>query len=369
MDVKEERPSLSIHLKRTHKRPGSYVIGTVVPHMPRGKTLYVEKFSVSLIGRIHLGGEKHNASNTIGDEDTLIFLKLETPIDEYPVRLKDWLVSPFTFIIPEEPGIEEAEFRQWISRHRMPEPKALPPSADLGNGNIIDYSLKVAIRDDTSGDDISSTLPLTFSRVRASDIPKADEQPMVLWQELSDQGRQMSVELAVDFPKSLVQEKAFPLTLRHSGEALNPAARGAPTLHLASCCLQLLEQTNLRIPPNKESSYVKQHGIASSDASASKHGLLPVITEEGLDISEILRHPTISCAFPPTFDCANIRRSYGMKILIQVQYDQTLSDLEFFFDGVTLWPYETYSMARSAEEEERHMDDDLYPDEDDWPLF
>lgn len=251
----------------------------------------------------------------------------------------------------------------------MPEPKALPPSGDLGNGNIIDYSLKVAIRDDNSGDDIFATLPLTFSRVRASEIPKADEQPLVRRQTLVDPGRQMSVELAVDFPKSLVQERAFTLTLRLLGEALNPAARGAPILRLASCRLQLLEQTNLRISPNIESSYVKQHGIASPDASASKDELLPVITEEGLDLSEILHRPSIPCAFPPTFDCANICRSYGMKALIQVQYDQTSSDLEFCVDGVTVWPYETYSMARSAEEEQEHMDEDIYPDEDNQPFF
>ena len=251
----------------------------------------------------------------------------------------------------------------------MPEPKTLPSSGDLGNSNIIDYSLNVTIRDDSSGDDILATLPLTFSRVRASETPKADEQPMVQRQTLIDQGRQMSVELAVDFPKSLVQEEAFTLTLRLLGEALNPAARGAPILRLASCRLQLLEQTNLRISPNNESSYTRQHGIASADVSASKDELLPVITREGLDLSEILHRPSIPCAFPPTFDCANICRSYGVKALIQVQYEQTSSDLEFCVDGVTLWPYETYSKARSTEEEQEYMDEDIYPDEDDQPFF
>ena len=251
----------------------------------------------------------------------------------------------------------------------MPEPKTLPPFGDLGNGNIIDYSLNVTIRDDSSGDDIFATLPLTFSCVRASEIPKADEQPMLQRQTLIDQGRQMSVELAVDFPKSLVQEESFILTLRLLGEALNPAARGAPILRLASYRLQLLEQTNLRIFPSNESSYAKQHGIVSADASASNDELLPVITREGLDLSGILHRPSIPCAFPPTFDCVNICRSYRVKALIQVQYEQTSSDLEFCVDGVTLWPYETYAMARSTKEEQEYMDEDIYPDKDDQPFF
>lgn len=367
MDSEEERPSLSIHLKRTDKRPGSFVNGTVVPHMSRGKTLYVDKFTINLIGRIQLGNGKHSPSDTVDDTDTVVFLHLETPLDEHPIRLQDWFVSSFTFIIPEEPGMEEAKSRPGMSLYRVPEPKALPPSGDMGNGNIIDYSLKVAIRDPSSGDDISATLPLTFSRVRASEVPKVDEQPLVRRQTLRDRGRQISVKLAVDFPKSIVQEEPFPLTLRHSGEALNPAVKDPPTLRLASCCLQLLEQTSLCIPPNNESSYAKQHEIASQDVSASKDELLPVITEEGLDLSEILGHPAISCAFAPTFDCANIRRSYGMRALIQIQYDQISSVLEFTLDGVTLWPSETYSMARAAEEEQDNMDYVDFPDEGDWP--
>jgi hypothetical protein len=337
--------------------------------MSRGKTIYVENFTISLIGRIQLGGGKSSLSHTVGDEDTFIFLNLEAPLDEHPIRLTNWFMSFFTFIMPEEPGIEDPRLRQWVPSYRIPEPKALPPSGDLGNGNIINYSLEVAIRDESTGDNISATLPLTFSRVRPSEIPDADEQPLVGWQTLSDRGRQTSVELAVDFPNSIVSEEAFPLTLRLLGAAFDPAAKGTSALRLVSCCLQLLEKTNLHIPPSNETSYVKQHEIASRDASASKDGLLPVITEKGLDLSDILRHPAIPCAFAPTFDCANIRRSYGMKALIRVQYDQSSSDLEFSVDGVTLWPYETYSMALSAQEEEERMDYWTYPDEDDQPLF
>lgn len=369
MNVQEERPSLEICLKRTHKRPGSFVTGAVIPHMSRGKTLYVEMFTISLIGSIQLGGAEHKPSSTSGNEDTVIFLNLETLLDEHPITLHDRFVSVFTFIIPVEPGVAEAEFRPWEPRHRTPEPKALPPSGDLGNGNIIDYSLKVAIRDDTSGDDISATLPLTFSRVRTSGTPRADEQHMVVRQTLSDQGRHMSVELALDCPKSFVQEETFPLSLRLLCEVLSPAAEHVPTLRLASCWVQLFEQTNIRITPINKQSYVKQHGIASRDVLASKDGLLPVITVEGLNLSDILGRPAIPCAFAPTFDCANIRRFYGIKILIQVQYDQTSCDLEFSIDDVTLWPSETYSMARLAEEEERRMEEHRYPDEDEWPPF
>ena len=97
--------------------------------------------------------------------------------------------------------------------------------------------------------------------------------------------------------------------------------------------------------------------------------MLPLITEEGLDPSEILRYPAIPCAFARIFDYAGIRRSYEMKVLLRVQYDQTSSALGFSVDGVALWPYETYSMGRSAEGGKRHPDEALYPDGDDQPFF
>ncbi|KAL2044687.1 hypothetical protein N7G274_002461 [Stereocaulon virgatum] len=111
MDVEEERP-FSIHLKRTHKRPGFHVDGSVVPHMSRAKTVYVENFTFKLVGRIHLRGGKYSALNNVGDEDTFIFPNLEAPPEKHPVRLQDWRVCFFPFFMPEEPGIEDPGIRQ-----------------------------------------------------------------------------------------------------------------------------------------------------------------------------------------------------------------------------------------------------------------
>lgn len=370
MDATKERPSLSIHVKRTHKRPGSIVSGTVVPHMSRGRTLYVEKFTIHLVGRVEVARRKDRPSDVAGEQEDIIFLDLETPLDERAVRLQNWRVSPFLFTMPLDPHIENDKLRHWITRDRRPKPRSLPPSGELGNGILVGYSLEVTVKDDGCGDDIVAKLPLTFSNVRASDAPETDEQPISRVKTLEPPRDQPSLKLVMEFPGSAVQGEALSLTLRLMDTAPHAAAQGLPTLLLISCRLMLLEETSISIATPSETNHAKHHEVAFYNASPSKHGTLPSITEYGLDIAEVLDHPVISSAYIPTFDCAGIQRSYGLKALIRVQHDgQTSHEMEFLVNGLTLWSHETYAMAQATELKEDREDACLYPDEDEQGVF
>ena len=379
--ITKERPSLSIHVKRTHKRPGSIVSGTVIPHMSRDTTLHVGKFTIHLVGRIKVirGKDSPGSDDEAGSHNETIFLDLETPLDEHPVKLQNWRVSPFFFTMPLDPKIENDRLRHWITKDRRPKPMTLPPSGNLGNGIAVNYSLELTIKDDDDGGcggDISATLPLTFSNVRASDAENADELPTSISRQQAlklSSTDQRSLNLAVEFPRSIVQGETFPLTLRvlHTASHM-VATKGFTTVPLISCRLILLEHTsismNIATPSPSETTFAsKHHELASWHASstfAMKNESLPLITdtEEGLDVADLLGRPVIPDAFIPTFNCKGIQRSYGLKVLVRVEYDdgRVSSEMEFCVDDSRLWPCETDAMAESVELEEEREDADLF---------
>lgn len=83
----------------------------------------------------------------------------------------------------------------------------------------------------------------------------------------------------------------------------------------------------------------------------------PFIPKDGLDIAELLNHPTINSKFAPTFKIANIQRSCGMKVQLVVICDKEKVGFTFDLGVVSLLPAETRAMAHAIEAEEARKDD------------
>ena len=167
-----------------------------------------------------------------------------------------------------------------------------------------------------------------------------------------------SIKLALDSPKIIIQESPFRLLLRLLDEMVIGTVSKPPVIRLTSCLLLILEQTVTRSQSNIETSSTKEHVIARQDVfCAGSPKEPPIIPKEGIDIAELLNRPIINSSFAPTFKIANIHRSYGMKVQLEVICDEEKVNFTFDLELMSLLPAVTRAMAQAIELEIAMKDD------------
>ena len=348
--------SLKIFVERSTNGPGSFVNGTVTAKPEPGAEFYVKTYSISLIGKSSVKSVKDNGLNEEVHQSSLTFLHMQDRMYEHPIVLQRGRVSDFLFIFPEDPTFEGKPNLVWSDR--LPEKQALPPSGDFGQGNSIAYSVEISIEDEISRKEITATAPLTFSPTRVIETPEVDMMTTAQVEFLALQQNKTSIKLALDSPKIIVQENPFRLVLRLLNETVVGTVSKPPAIRLTSCLLLILEQTVTQSQSNIETSSTKDHVIARQDVfCAGSPKEPPVIPKEGLDIAELLNRPIINSSFAPMFKIANIQRSYGMKVQLEVICDEEKVGFTFDLGLVSLLPAETRAVAQAIETEKAMKDD------------
>jgi len=99
------------------------------------------------------------------------FLRIEQIIYEVPLEsnvLEEGERSHFRIWFPEDPASKDIRANKiaWPSSHCPPEAQTLPPTGEYGIGNTIEYSVEAGVIDETSGDEITVSIPITFSSAR-----------------------------------------------------------------------------------------------------------------------------------------------------------------------------------------------------------
>ena len=343
-------------MERSTNGPDSFVNGTVTAEPEPGADFYVKMYSIRLIGESSVKSVKDNGLDEEVHESSLSSFHMEDKMYEHDFVLRRGRVSDFLFILPEDPTFEGQPNLVWSDR--LPEKQALPPSGDFGQGNNIAYSLEISIEDEISCREITATAPLTFSPTRVMETPEVDMMTTMQVELVDLQQNMTSIKLALDSPNIIVQESPFRLVLRLLNEIVNGTFSKPPAIRLISCLLLILEQTVTQSQSIIETSSTKEHVIARQDIfCAGSPKELPVIPKEGLDTAELLDRPITDSSFAPTFKTANIQRSYGMKVQLEVICVEEKVSFTFDLGLVSLLPAVTRAMAQAIETEIAMIDD------------
>ena len=349
--------SLQIRLTPTYGFPGSVLNGYIISRPEPGMQFTKKSSTVTLLGisrtRVPCRGTAENAVH----EGSVNFLKIRQILYEVPVIsnvLQDGDRSHFRIRFPEDPTFKyiQANMTTWPQALHLPEAQTLPPTGEFGIGNTIEYSVKAGVIDETSGDEITASVPITFSLAREDIVP--DPKLINIMQARLLTGRSQdlsscSIRLALDGPTTIAQDHSFPLVLKLLN-VIEDRQSPRATVSLRSGSIQLLQHTMAWNNDRCGNRWTDVHTIVSLDFFSNDG--TPQITKEGRDLASIFHNPSISREFPPSFKCPNIERTYGLKIFLTVGFEEHKFEFSFDINPVTVLPSELHCMARARQQDE-----------------
>lgn len=89
------------------------------------------------------------------------------------------------------------------------------------------------------------------------------------------------------------------------------------------------------------------HTIVSRDFSSNDGA--PQITKEATDLAAIFHTPFVSQSVPPSFKCANIERTYGLRVCLTVGIKVHECKFSFDINLVTILPGELHCIAVASQ--------------------
>lgn len=348
--------ALKMYVPITHAKPETHLSGSITLRPHPGTDFDLRTLSVSLVGvsktRIITGDGPSEEIH----ESSVVFLEIQKEIHRGPMVLGSGHVCQFNFIFPEDPA--SAQYNHVLADmphiRAQPKPQALPPSGEFGSGNLIAYSFEASLIDENSQSEIRASSLLEFSKTREVDVPDPQIITIVQKKLLASQDSILgpsSFGLALDSPQVIIQEQPFPLMLSLSHEHSRTTSSPLLTVLLKSCLVQLLANTAIQSENNTQNHWTNKHIIVSRDfCSVDSKAGAPSITTEGLDMGLLLRTPSIPLHYPPTFECTNIQRTYGLEVSLTVECGGETFDLKFKVDPVTVLAAEHAGTRRAKEE-------------------
>ena len=350
--------SLQMRLTSMYGFPGSVLDGYIISRPEPGMQFTTKSLTVTLLGRSRTRVPSHGtAGNTVHESSENILKIGQTLYEQVPIIsnvLEDGERSHFSIRFPEDATFKhiQANIATWPRILHLPDARTLPPTGEFGVGNTIEYSVEAGVIDQTSGDAITTSSPITFSLTREDIAPDPKLTNVVQTRSLTSQSYDLnyrSIRLALDGPTTIAQDNSFPLALK----LLNiiedrPSPRA--TVSLRSGFIQILQHTVAWTGDDYGNRSTDVHTIVSRDF-ASKDGA-PQITKEGTDLAALFHSPSISQDFPPSFRCANIERTYGLKVDLAVGFEAEEFEFSFDIKPVTILPGELHRMAQAKQQDE-----------------
>ena len=309
-----------------------------------------------MLGRSRTRVPSRTTAENAAHEGSENFLKIGQALYEQvpvlPNVLEDGQRSHFRIRFPEDATFKhiQANTATWPRTLHLPEAQTLPPTGEFGIGNTIEYSVEAGVINQTSGDDITTSVPITFSLAREDIVPDPKLTNVVqAWLLTGQDLSYCSIRLALDGPTTIAQDNSFPplLNLLDIIED-RPSPRG--TVSLRSGFIQLLQHTVAWTNDDYGHRWTDVHTTVSRDFFSNDGA--PQITKEGTDLAALFHNPSISRDFPPSFKRPNIEHTYGLKVCLTVEFEEHECEFSFDINPVTVLPGELHCMARARQQDE-----------------
>ena len=347
-----------MHLTPKYGFPGSVLDGCIISRPEDGMPFIRRSLTVTLLGRSRTRVPSRSTSEDAVHEGGEHFLEIGQIIYEQVPVLSDVLEnderSHFRIRFPEDATFKhiQANTAKWPRTLELPEARTLPPTGEFGFGNTIEYSVKAGVINQASGDEITTSIPITFSLAREEIVPDPKLTNVVQARLLTDRPQGLSyrsIHLALNGPTTIAQDNSFPIVLKLLDLIGDRPPPKAP-VSLRSGFIQLLQHTVAWANDNYGHRWTEVHTIVSRDFFSNDGA--PQITKEGINLAALFLNPSVSRDFPPSFKCSNIERTYGLKVGLAVGYEE--HECEFLFDinPVAILPGELHCMAQARQEDE-----------------
>ena len=350
--------SLQMHLTPTYGFPGSVLEGSIISRPEHGMHIMKKSLTVTLLGRSKTRVPSRSTGEDAIREGSESFLKIAQIIyEQVPVVsdvLEDDERSHFRIRFPEDATFKhiQANTAKWPRVLDLPEARTLPPTGEFGFGNTIEYSVKAGVINQASGEEIATSIPITFSLAREEIVPDPKLTSVVQARLLTNrpQGhRYCSVRLALSGPTRIVQDNGFPLEVKLL-EIVDGVPSPEATVSLQSGIIQLLQHTVAWNNDDDGHRWTEVHTIASRQFFSNDRA--PQIIREGTNLAALFLNSSVSRDFPPSFGCSNIERTYGLKIGLTVGFERHECEFSFNINPVAVLPGELHCMARARQQDE-----------------
>ena len=347
-----------MRLTPTYGFPGSVLDGCIISRPEDAMQLTRKSLTVTLLGRSRIQVPSRSTAENAVREGSENFLKIEqTLYEQVPVEsnvLEDGERSHFRIQFPEDATFKhiQANMATWPRTLHLPEAQTLPPTGEFGMGNTIEYSVKAGVINQASGDEITTSIPITFSLAREEIMPDPRLTNIVQARSLTGQPQALShcgIRLALNGPTTIAQDSNFPLVLKLL-KIIEDRPSPKATVSLRSGCIQLLQHTVAWTNDDYGHRWTDVHTIVSRDFFSNDG--IPQITMEGTDLAALFLNPSISRDFPPSFKCSNIQRMYSLKVGLAVAFKEYECEFSFDIDPVAILPGELHCMARARQQDE-----------------
>ena len=350
--------SLHMRLAQTYGFPGSVLVGSIISQPEHGMCFTTKSLTVTLLGSSKSSVPIRSTAKSTVREGSETFLKISQILyEQVPVAsnfLADGDISHFRIRFPEDAAFKhiQANTATWPRIFHLPEAQTLPPTGEFGLGNTIQYSVEAGVINHATGDEITTSIPITFSPAREEIVPDPKLTNVVQTRLLTDRPQHLSycsIRLALNGPTTIAQDNTIPLTLRLL-DIIGDRPFPKPTVSLRSGFIQLLQHTVAWTNDNYGHRWTDVHTMVSRDFCANEGP--PQLTEEGTDLAALFLSPKISRDFSPSFRGNNLERTYGLKVGLAVECED--SDCEFSFDisQVAVLPGELHCMAQARQQDE-----------------
>ena len=330
--------SIRMHTPVTHGKPGAVVGGSVIICVPPSTTFHLAKVDVIIIGVINKRTTKMDGSNVQVYESREVFFEMKQDYDKGPKDLRSDYAYHFTLVLPPDPT---SKLDYPNDPRPRPLPKLLPPSGELSPGLSIQYSLNVSVLEGTTGQEITSSTPMRFSKTRALDTP--DPEVITLAEERTlplplTRSFQTTFALAMFCPQVIIQEQPLCLRVRLWRELDPDYDIPAPRIQLKHFAATLVTYTSVKGKNVCSAKHTAKHVLASFDSNAEGSNRDEVdITGKDLDLGALCaKDLRVSRDSIPTFRYAGIKRCYRLLISVRAECQDKLFDFDFEIDAVTI---------------------------------
>ena len=347
-----------MRLAQTYGFPGSVLVGSIIAQPEHGMYFTTKSLTVTLLGSSKSSVPSRSTAKTTVREGSENFLKIRQIIyEQVPVAskfLEDGEISHFRIRFPEDAAFKhiQANTATWPRIVHLAEAQTLPPAGEFGLGNTIQYSVEAKVINHATGDEITTSIPITFSPAREEIVPDPKITNVVQTRLLTGRPQHLgycSIRLALNGPTTVAQDSTFPLVLRLL-DIIGDRSFPKPTVSLQSGFIQLLQHTVAWTNDNYGHRWTDVHTIVSQVFCANEgpHQL----TEEGTDLATLFRSPTISREFSPSFRITNLERTYGLKVGLTVKVEDSVCEFSFDISPVVILPGELHCMAQARQQDE-----------------
>ena len=363
--------SLQMRLTPTYGFPGSVLNGCIISRPEYGMHFITRSLTVTLLGRSRTGVPSRSTAEDAVREGSENFLKLGHILYEQVPVISDVLEngqrSQFCIRFPEDATFKhiQANTAKWPRTHDLPEARNLPPTGEFGLGNTVEYSVKAGVINQASGDEITTSIPITFSLAREEIVPDPKLTNVVQARLLTDKLQDLSyrsIRLALNGPTTIAQDNSFPLVLKLL-EIIEGGPSPKTTVSLRSGFIRLLQHTVAWTNDGFGHRWTEEHTIVSRDFFSDDGA--PLITKEGTNLAALFLNPSVSQDFPPSFKCTNIERTYGLKVGLAVRLEEHECEFSFDINPVAVLPGELHCMARARQQDdfwENPLEERPFPD-------